>query len=115
MSVIMADVKPKTAAKKSAKRPAAEPVRDTFTVRDMNRQPQVVLTAARTLGRVHIQSRTGERYSLEPEAVATIEPEVGEDFLTRLQRFHDEMNAAGSTGFTQEGWDAFSKVIAGEE
>ena len=111
-SVIMTDMKSKAAAKKSA--PSPVPVRDTFSVRDMNRQPQAVLTAARTLGRVHIQGRSGERFVIQPEPAQPMESSSREDFRARVRKLHSQMRATGSEGFTEEGWQAFGKQIAGE-
>lgn len=115
MSDIMTDMKTKTAPKKkSVKRRAAPVVRDTFTVRDLNRQPQVVLTAARKLGRVHVQGRSGERFLIQPEPEEKAESSSREDFRVRLKMLHSQMRASGSSGFTAQGWETFSKVIAGE-
>lgn len=108
----MSDMKVKLASTKSAEPKA--PVRDTFTVRDLNRQPQTVLSAARKLGRVHIQGRSGERFLIQPEPSATTEPSTREDFLARIRKLHDEMGKAGSTGFTASGWKTISAAIAGE-
>lgn len=111
----MTDMKTKPAPKKkSVKRRAAPVVRDTFTVRDLNRQPQVVLTAARKLGRVHVQGRSGERFLIQPEALENAQQSRRQDFRARVKMLHAQMRASGSTGFNAEGWETFSKVIAGE-
>jgi hypothetical protein len=112
MSAIMSDVKTKSASGKSTA--PRTPARDTFTVRDLNRQPQVVLSAARKLGRVHIQGRSGERFLIQPEPSAQAEPSTREHFRARLRELHDLMGRKGSTGFTAGGWKTISEAIAGE-
>lgn len=118
MSVMMSDMKTKSVAKKSAKRAGAQPtIRRTFTVRDMNRQPQAVLNAARKLGKVHVQSRSGERFSVEPDPEqksGAPDVEYRRAFHDRIKDIHERMRKAGSLGITAEGWDTFSKMIAGE-
>ena len=106
----MADMK---AVEKESMKAAS--LRNTFTVRDMNRKPQVVLRAARMLGRVHIQARSGERFVIQPASEENVEPSTREDFLERLRSLHQQMRDLGSTGFTPAGWERFSKVIAGEK
>jgi len=111
----MTDMKTKPAPKKkSVKRRAAPVVRDTFTVRDLNRQPQVVLTAARKLGEVVVRSRSGEQFSVQLLSAPKLRAATRGDFVERLKQLHASMRAKGSTGFTAEGWETFSKTIAGE-
>lgn len=116
MSVIMTDVKMKTkpARKHARRKPAA--VQATFTVRDLNRRPQVVLNAARKLGRVDVQSRSGEKFTLKPERTEPQQSDLEhrEEFHRQLKAMHAKMREEGSTGFTAEGWEIFSKMIAGE-
>ncbi len=116
MSAIMADMKTKPAAKKSARHAASAPVapRRVFTVRELNRQPQSVLSAALKLGGVHVQARSGERFILKPDPVPQPETNSREEFHHRLKEMHARMSAEGSDGFTAEGWETFSKIIAGE-
>lgn len=113
---MMSDMKAKPVvknAKKSNPRPAGAP-RD-FTVRDLNRQPQAVLNAARASGGVHVRSRTGERFLLKPDPlpVQLSDEEYNRAFTERLEFLHEEMRKTGQ-GFTEEGWETFSKMIAGE-
>lgn len=113
---MMTDMKAKTVAKKPAKRSTAAACR-TFTVRDMNRQPQAVLNAARKLGEVHVKSRTGERFVLRPDPEAksaASDIEYRRAFHERLKDIHARMGRAGSPGITAKGWDTFSKMISGE-
>ena len=115
MSVIMTDMKAKPEVKRSkAPSRARKPVRDIFTVRDLNRQPQVVLTAAKILGRVLVRSRSGEGFSVEPVPKAGSDPTTRMDFLERIEDLHRRLKESGNDGFTTEGWDKFSKAIAGE-
>ena len=97
MSDIMTDMKTKAAPKKSAKRRPA-PVRDTFTVRDLNRQPQAVLTAARKLGRVTIRSRDGGSFVMEPEHQPTARLQSADAFLAGLAAIHKKFQATGEIG-----------------
>lgn len=116
---MMSDMKTKTATKKNARRPAAKAaaLRRVFTVRDLNRQPQAVLNAARKAGGVHVQSRSGERFLVtpDPEVKSAIsDVEYRRAFHARLKKLHARMREAGSSGITEDGWDTFSKMIAGE-
>ena len=114
---MMSDMKPKAVAKKLARRPAAKASpRRVFTVRDLNRQPQAVLNAAREAGGVHVQSRSGERFLMTPDPES--EPRMSDQehrraFHERLRELHARMKAEG-VGYTAEGWETFSKMIAGE-
>lgn len=115
---MMSDMKTKAATKKTARRPAAKAAapRRVFTVRDLNRQPQAVLNAARESGGVHVKSRSGERFLMTPAPES--EPRMSDleyrrAFHDRLRELHARMKAEGM-GFTAEGWETFSKMIAGE-
>lgn len=115
---MMSDMKTKTISKKpTSKRakPASAANRRSFTVRELNRQPQAVLNAARRNGGVHVQSRTGERFLLKPDPVPVALPQVDAraDFHQQLKELHERMRADGM-GFTAEGWEFFSKMLAGE-
>jgi hypothetical protein len=119
MSVMVSDMKTKTTTKKASRRPAAKVAapRRVFTVRDLNRQPQAVLNAARKAGGVHVHSRSGERFlmKLDPAAKSAVsDVEHRRAFHERLKLLHAQMREAGSSGITEEGWDTFSKMIAGE-
>lgn len=115
----MSDMKTKAAAKKSVRRRAVAPKakQRVFTVRDLNRQPQAVLNAARKAGGVHVQSRNGERFLVKPDPEANSavisDVEYRRAFHERLRELHARMKAEGM-GFTAEGWETFSKTIAGE-
>ena len=110
----MTDMKPAFDATRAKGQAQNREIRDTFTVRDMNRQPQAVLNSARELGRVHIQGRSGERFLIQPVLVAEAARSTREDFRARLVALHLRMRGDGSEGFTGEGWDTFSEIIAGE-
>ena len=114
---MMSDMKTKTATKKTARRPAAKAAapRRVFTVRDLNRQPQAVLNAARKAGGVHVQSRSGERFLVKPDPVpGSSQADSREEFHRDLMKLHEQMRADGM-GFTVEGWETFSKILAGEQ
>jgi hypothetical protein len=114
MSAIMADMKTKAATNKSASGKAA-PVRDTFTVRDMNRQPQVVLTAAKTLGRVTIRSRDGGSFVITPEHSESERVESAKAFSARLKALRATLRASGFVPPSVSDSAKIARMIAGEE
>ncbi len=114
----MADMKTKPAAKKSAKRRAAAPaaVRGTFTVRDMNRQPQSLLTAAQKLGRVIIRSRSGGNFVLTPEIPAPNKRvQEAEAYCRRLDEMRLKLRSMGFVPPSASDSEKISRMIAGEE
>ncbi len=114
----MADMKTKPAAKKSAKRRAAAPaaVRGTFTVRDMNRQPQSLLTAAQKLGRVIIRSRSGGNFVLTPEIPAPNKRvQEAEAYCRRLDEMRVKLRSMGFVPPSASDSEKISRMIAGEE
>ena len=88
-------------------------IRDTFTLRDMNRQPQAVLNAARRLGRIYIQGRSGERFVIQPEPAESRTASTRETFRERLRELRAQIKTSGDANFTHEGWETFSQMIAG--
>jgi hypothetical protein len=116
MSDIMADMKTKAAPKKSAKRRAPAAVRDTFTVRDMNRQPQAVLSAARKLGRVTIRSRNGGNFVVQPEQLtANKRVEDAHAFMARQEAFRKKMRGTGFVAPSKADSERITRMIAGDE
>lgn len=112
----MSDMKTKAAAKKSAKRPAKAPVRDTFTVREMNRRPHAVLTAARLLGSVTIRSRDGGDFVMAPKETAPNKRvQEAEAFLERQRVFREKLRAMGFVPPSKEDSERITRMIAGEE
>ena len=93
MSVIMSDMKA-TARPAKPKKPAAKARRavkvlpKVFTVRDMNRNTQTVLRAARQHGRVMIRGRSGEQFKVEPMSP---DDHAGPrpDFVERMRLHHE--------------------------
>ena len=106
---MMTDMKTKSAERTQS---AAS---DTFTVRDLNRQPQAVLTAARTHGRAIIRSRTGERFVVSPEQ--PVRPRVLEAraFVERLEALHKKLKESGFVPPNKEESDLIARMIAGED
>lgn len=85
---------------------------DTFTVRDMNRNTQAVLEAARQHGRITIRSRSGEQFRIE--AVLPTGPRP--DFMERIRQHRERMRALGVSGpKTPEAIERVNAIIAGEE
>ena len=58
----------------------------TFTVRDLDRSPSIVLAASRMDGRARIRERGGHTYIITPEAVAPKPITALPDFLGRRNR-----------------------------
>jgi hypothetical protein len=116
MSDIMADMKTKPAAKKSAKRPVKVPVRDTFTVREMNRRPQAVLTAARMLGSVTIRSRDGGDFVMAPkETTPNKRAQEAEAFVERQRAFREKLRSMGFVPPSKEDSERIARMIAGDD
>lgn len=87
---------------------------NTFTLRDLNRQPAKVLAACDTYGTVRIRTRDGRSYSLKSETTSA-KSSVVESLLKRRQRFREQLRAAGFAPPTQDEMDRIHRVIAGEE
>lgn len=118
MSAIMSDMKAKGAAQKSTRRraPAMEPVCGTFTVRDMNRQPQALLTAAQKFGQVTIRSRSGGNFVLKPEdPKPNKRVQEAEAFMERQRAFREKLRAMGFVPFSKDDSEKIARMIAGEE
>lgn len=116
MSAMMSDMKTKAAAKKSAKRPVKAPVRDTFTVREMNRRPQAVLTAARLLGSVTIRSRDGGDFLVSPkDTTPNKRVQEAEAFVERQRAFREKLRAMGFVPPSKEDSERIARMIAGED
>jgi hypothetical protein len=114
----MADMKTKPAPKKSTRRraPALAAVRGTFTVRDMNRQPQALLAAARKLGRVTIRSRSGGNFVLTPEdPTPNKRVQEAEAFMQRQRAFREKLRSLGFVPPSKEDSERIARMIAGDE
>lgn len=115
---MMSDMKTKAASKKKRvrRRAAATPLRDTFTVRDLNRQPQVVLSAARKLGRVTIRSRSDGAFVIthaSPAANARVQE--AEAFCQRFEALREQMRSRGFVRPSARDSKKIARMIAGEE
>ncbi|HBJ86710.1 MAG TPA: hypothetical protein DDZ88_23220 [Verrucomicrobiales bacterium] len=118
MSAIMSDMKTKAAAKKSVKHraPAAAAVRDTFTVREMNRRPQAVLTAARLLGSVTIRSRDGGDFVVTPkQTTPNKRVQEAEAFVERQRAFREKLRSMGFVPPSKEDSERIARMIAGDD
>lgn len=118
MSAIMSDMKTKAAPKKAARgrAPAPATVRGIFTVRDMNRQPQALLSAAQKLGRVTIRSRSGGNFVLTPE-VPTPNKRVqeAEAFMERQRTFREKLRSMGFVPPSTGDSERIARMIAGDD
>jgi hypothetical protein len=116
MSANMSDMKAKAPAKKTAKRPVKTQVCDTFTVRDMNRRPQAVLTAARLLGSVTIRSRNGGDFVVSPkDTTPNKRVQEAEAFVERQRAFRAKLRAMGFVPPSKEDSERIARMIAGED
>jgi len=114
----MADMKTRTSGRKSAhlRAPAPSAVRESFTVRDMNRQPQSLLTAAQTLGRVLIRSRSRGNFVLTPEAPASNTRVLeAEAYCQRLAEMRAQLRSMGFVPPSASDSEKIARMIAGEE
>ena len=116
MSAIMSDMKTKAASKKSASRRATADPRGVFTVRDMNRQPQALLTAARKLGQVTIRSRSGGNFVLKPEdPTPNKRVQEAEAFMERQRVFREKLRSMGFVPPSKEDSERIARMIAGDD
>ena len=68
----------------------------TFTVRDLDRSPSVVLDASRADGRVRIRERGGQTYIITPEAAPQKRISALPGFSARRSKLFDGMLSASS-------------------
>ena len=111
----MSDMKTLTKpAKKKPRVAKAKAVPDTFTVRDLNRQPAAILKACDQLGSVRIRTRDGRSYELRNEkparAVVARTPRGKIDFPALWER----MRAAGCVPPTAAEMERIDRITAGE-
>lgn len=112
----MSDMKTKTAAKKSAKVRAQASLRSTFTVRDMNREPQALLTAAKKFGKITIRSRSGGNFVLKPEDPSPNERvQQAEAFIERQRAYREKLRAMGFVPPSKEDSERITRMIAGDD
>ena len=97
-------------AKKKAHAAKTKAVPDTFTVRDLNRQPAAILTACDQLGSVRIRTRDGRTYELRNEKPAVCGSRAGIDFPALWRR----MRVAGCVPPSAAETERIHRIIAGE-
>ncbi len=123
MSVVISDMKTLTKAK-PAKKPApktrkaarsAKGLPAVFTVRDLNRNSQTVLSAARQHGRVTIRSRSGERFTIETMQLKAKSAGPRPDLLERLRQHQERLRALGCRPPSPTDQERLNRIIAGEE
>lgn len=114
MSDNLSDMK---ATKAKPRRKAAEPLPDTFNVRDMSRNSALLLRASIAHGQVRIESRTGAAFLLRP--VTPEEAAKGRvvgDFAARQRTYREKLRQMGCRPpATREELQRINRVIAGEE
>ena len=97
-------------AKKKARAAKTKAVPDTFTVRDLNRQPAAILKACDQLGSVRIRTRDGRAYELRNEKPAISGPRAGIDFPALWRR----MRVSGCVPPSAAETERIHRIIAGE-
>ena len=97
-------------AKKKARAAKTKAVPDTFTVRDLNRQPAAILKACDRLGSVRIRTRDGRAYELRNEKPAVRAPRAGIDFDTLWRRLRE----AGCVPPSASEMERIDRITAGE-
>jgi len=90
-------------------------VAQSFTLRDLNRQPAKVLAACDLHGTVRIRTRGGRSYSLkresfEPERTARVQ-----SIVARRLRLRQRLRAAGFMPPSPAEVAQINRIIAGEE
>ena len=111
MSAIMSDMKalPKP-AKKKPRAAKAKALPDTFTVRDLNRQPAAILRACDELGSVRIRTRDGRAYELRNAQNGGRAPGAKIDFDAHWRRLRE----AGCRPPTAAEMKRIDRITAGE-
>ena len=108
---MMSDMKTLTKpAKKKTRARKAAPVPDTFTVRDLNRQPAAILRACDELGAVRIRTRDGRAYELRNVQAAVRAPGARIDFDAHWRRLRE----AGCRPPAASETERIHRIIAGE-
>ena len=97
-------------ATKKARAAKTKAVPDTFTVRDLNRQPAAILKACDRLGSVRIRTRDGRTYELRNEKPAVRGPRAGIDFPALWRR----MRVAGCVPPSAAETERIHRIIASE-
>ena len=111
MSDIMTDMK--TLTKPAKKKPRAakrSQILDTFTVRDLNRQPATILRACDELGMVRIRTRDGRAYELRNVQNGGHAPGAKIDFDAHWRRLRE----AGCRPPTVTEMKRIDRITAGE-
>ncbi len=116
MSAIMTDMKTKPARPTpAAPAKSAQEMRDTFTVRDLNRQPSAVLLSAEKLGRVMIRGRDGRVFTIMPEISPSQRIEEADAFIKRQDEYRKKLRKMGFVPPSKKESEKLTRLIAGEE
>lgn len=86
-----------------------------FTVRDLNRQPARVLAACDRHGAVRIRTRDGRSYCLRPESPEPARTAPVESLVARWGRLRQRLRAAGFVPPSPAEMERINRLIAGEE
>jgi hypothetical protein len=86
-----------------------------FTLRDLNRQPAKVLAACDLHGTVRIRTRDGRSYSLKPEIPAASRTAQVDSLVVRRQQLRQRLRAAGFVPPCPAEMERINRIIAGEE
>ena len=94
---------------------AAQTVPATFTLRDLNRQTAKVIEACDAAGVVHIRTRDGRFYTLQPDAAPPVPSAPVTGIVESRQEYRKRLREAGFVPLTLEETERFYRIIAGEE
>ena len=112
MSVKMSDMRSTTKSKKSQSRASAA---QSFTLRDLNRQPAKVLAACDLHGTVRIRTRDGRSYCLKPEMPGPSRTAQVDSLVARRQQLRQRLRAAGFVPPSPAEIERINRLVAGEE
>ncbi len=112
MSVKMSDMKTTSTSKRPR---SGSSLGQSFTLRDLNRQPAKVLAACDLHGAVRIRTRDGRSYSLKPEIPEPSKTAQVNSLMARRQQLRQRLRAAGFVPPSPAETDRINRIIAGEE
>jgi hypothetical protein len=86
-----------------------------FTLRDLSRQPAKVLAACDLYGVARIRTRDGRSYCLKPEIPELSGTAQVESVTARRQRLRQQLRAAGFVPPSSAEIERVNHIVAGEE
>jgi len=111
MSVKMSDMTSASNSTKTKSTSAAQ----SFTLRDLNRQPAKVLAACDLQGTMRIRTRDGRSYTLKPERPEASKTAQVYSLMARRQQRRQRLRAAGFVSPSPAENERINRIIAGAE